>query len=189
MSKHKVKSMNTISSYFILLFTLLFLSACSSVDIKQYENNQPKLILDQFFNGDLTAHGILKNRSGEVTRYFNVTMTGTWDENGVGTLAEKFIFDDNSIEYRTWVFTPIQTDSGIQYLAKANDTLSETMIDLSGNAFFMNYDLLINYKGDDLEVNIDDKMYLVSDKVIINESIMTKYGIEVGYITLTIIKL
>ena len=116
-------------------------------------------------------------------------MTGTWDENGVGTLAEKFIFDDNSIEYRTWIFTPIQTDSGIQYLAKANDTLSETMIDLSGNAFFMNYDLLINYKGDDLEVNIDDKMYLVSDKVIINESIMTKYGIEVGYITLTIIKL
>ena len=79
MSKHKVKSMNTISSYFILLFTLLFLSACSSVDIKQYENNQPKLILDQFFNGDLTAHGILKNRRGEVTRYFNVTMTGTWD--------------------------------------------------------------------------------------------------------------
>jgi hypothetical protein len=52
----------------------------------------------------------------------------------------------------------------------------------------MNYDLIVNYEGDDIDVNIDDKMYLISDEVMINESVMTKYGIEVGYITLTIIK-
>jgi hypothetical protein len=167
---------------------VLFLSACSSVDINQYKDNQPTLILDQFFNGELTAHGILKNRSGEVTRYFNVTMTGSWNENGIGTLAEKFIFDDDSIQFRTWTFTPITTATGMQYQATANDTLGATMIDLSGNAFFMNYDLLINYKGDDMDVNIDDKMYLINDEVMINESVMTKFGIEVGYITLTIIK-
>ena len=166
----------------------MFLSACSSVDINLYEKNQPTLVLNEFFNGELTAHGILKNRAGEVTRYFNVTLNGSWDENGVGTLAEKFIFDDNSIEYRTWTFEPSTAIPGSQYLAKANDTLAPTPIFLSGNAFFMNYDLLINYKGDDMDVNIDDKMYLISDNVLINESVMTKYGLEVGYITLTIIK-
>jgi hypothetical protein len=169
-------------------FIFLFLTACSSVDISKYKDNQPILVLDQFFNGELTAHGILKNRSGEVTRYFNVTMTGSWDDQGVGTLAEKFIFNDESIQFRTWTFTPITTDEGIQYQATANDTLAATMIDLSGNAFFMNYDLLINYGGDDMDVNIDDKMYLINDEVMINESVMTKFGIEVGYITLTIIK-
>ncbi len=179
------------ASLFILLLT-----ACSSVDIQQYKDNKPTLVLDQFFNGELTAHGILKNRSGEVIRYFNVTMTGSWDENGVGTLAEKFIFNDDSIQYRTWTFTPvamikdvaITEPNTIKYQATANDTLAPTLIDLSGNAFFMNYDLLINYQGDDIDVNIDDKMYLVNENVIINESVMTKYGIEVGYITLTIIK-
>ena len=170
------------------LFIVIFLTACSSVDINQYENNKPVLVLDEFFNGELTAHGILKNRSGEVTRYFNVTMTGSWDNNGIGTLAEKFIFDDESIQYRTWTFTPVDTDNGTQYQATANDTVAPTMINLSGNAFFMNYDLIINYKGDDMVVNIDDKMYLTNNDVMINESIMTKYGIEVGYITLTIIK-
>jgi hypothetical protein len=170
---------------FLIVFLL---TACSSVNINQYKDNQPTLVLDQFFNGELTAHGILKNRSGEVIRYFNVTMTGTWDDKGVGTLAEKFIFNDNSIQYRTWTFTPVSTDEGMQYQATANDTLAATMIDLSGNAFFMNYDLLIKYKGDDLDVNIDDKMYLINDEVMINESVMTKFGIEVGYITLTIIK-
>jgi hypothetical protein len=181
--------MKTLSAFFLLTLPLLFLTACGSIDINQYEQNKPKLVLDRFFNGNLTAHGILKNRSGEVTRYFNVTMTGTWDENGIGTLAEKFIFDDKSIEYRTWIFTPIQTNTGIQYQAKANDTLSKTMIELSGNAFFMNYDLLVNYQGDEIDVNINDKMYLTNDNIMINESVMTKYGIEVGYITLTIIKL
>lgn len=177
-------------------FILFCLTACGSVDINIYENNQPTLVLNQFFNGELSAHGILKNRSGEVSRYFNVTMTGSWDDEGIGTLAEKFIFDDNSIEFRTWTFTPtlIPGDknnnfkSHIQYQASAEDTLAATMIDLSGNTFFMNYDLLINYQSDEIAVNIDDKMYLINDNVMINESVMRKYGIEVGYITLTIIK-
>lgn len=181
-----MKKLNTI---LLILLSTLVLTACSYVDIKSYQMNEPKLVLHEFFNGDLTAHGIIKNRSGEVIRHFNVTMTGTWDENGVGTLAEKFIFNDNSIEYRTWIFTPT-TDSKLQqrYSAKANDTLVPSLIDISGNAFFMNYDLLINYQGNDIDVNIDDKMYLVNDHTIINESVMSKYGFEVGYITLTIIK-
>lgn len=172
----------------LTLITTALLTACSSVNIDTYKNNQPLLILEEFFKGDLSAHGIIKNRSGEVIRYFNVTMTGSWDENGTGTLEEKFIFDDNSIQFRTWTFTPIKNTTGTIYKAVANDTLAETIIDLSGNAFFMNYDLKIDYQGDEVVVNIDDKMYLTNNTVMINESVMSKFGIEVGYITLTIIK-
>ena len=52
----------------------------------------------------------------------------------------------------------------------------------------MDYDLLINYRGDELQVRIEDKMYLINQQVMINESTMIKYGLNVGYITLTIIK-
>lgn len=203
--------MRKFNTTFLTLITALLLSACSSVDINTYQDNEPKLILNEFFNGDLTAHGIIKNRSGEVIRYFNVAMTGTWNDDGVGTLAEKFIFDDDSIEFRTWTFTPVtqanseasylesrdfelrnlessHLERKIQYTAKADDTLAPSLIELEGNAFFMNYDLLINYQGDQIDVNIDDKMYLVNNNIIINESVMSKYGFEVGYITLTIIK-
>lgn len=198
--------MKKINTSLLILLTTLILSACSTVDIHTYQNNKPKLILNEFFNGDLTAHGIIKNRSGKVIRYFNVTMTGTWDDNGVGTLAEKFIFNDGSIEFRTWTFTPVtqanseasylesnrlesrHLEKKIQYSAKADDTLAPSLIELEGNAFFMNYDLLINYQGDQIDVNIDDKMYLVNNDIMINESVMSKYGFEVGYITLTIIK-
>lgn len=172
-----------------LLLFVVTLTACSGIDIQQYKNNQPTLILNEFFNGKLTAHGIVKNRSGEVIRYFNVAMTGRWNEQGVGLLDEKFIFDDGEIQYRTWTFSPSNMDNTTHYIAKANDTVSPVPVNITGNAFFMDYDLIIDYKGEDLEVNIADKMYLVNDNVIINESVMTKYGIEVGYITLTILKL
>lgn len=185
--------MKKITTTLFILLAALILNACSSVAINTYQDNEPKLVLHEFFNGELTAHGIIKNRSGEVTRYFNVTMTGTWDDKGVGTLAEDFIFNDGSTDSRTWTFTPaapanLSEKYSTKYSAKANDTLSPTPVDISGNAFFMNYDLLINYDGDEIDVNIDDKMYLINDNTIINESVMTKYGIEVGYITLTIIK-
>lgn len=173
----------------LILTTLSFLLiSCGSIDINAYKDNKPKLDLKTFFTGDLTAHGIIKDRSGQVIRYFNVEMNGQWSEEGVGTLAEKFVFDDESIEYRTWTFTPIVKNKTTQYLAKANDTIEPVDISIAGNAFFMNYDLLIDYQGDKLQVRIEDKMYLVNQTVMINESTMIKYGLDVGFITLTIIK-
>jgi len=169
----------------LLLISVLMLAGCSSVDIQQYRSNKPVLTLTDFFNGPLTAHGILKNRSGEVTRYFNVTMTGSWDDQGVGTLDEDFVFDDGEQQKRIWTFTP---DGKGSYLASANDVEIPVKVSTAGNAFFMEYVLRIQYKGEPLDITIDDKMYLVSDKVLINESVMKKFGLEVGYITLTIIK-
>jgi hypothetical protein len=74
------------------------------------------LVLDQFFNGELTTHGILENSCGEIIRYFNVTINRSLDDQGVGTLAEKFIFNDENRQFRTWTFTPpVTTTDGIQY--------------------------------------------------------------------------
>ena len=168
----------------VILFSL-FLFGCSSVDIDQYENNKPQLSLPNFFSGPMSAHGILKNRYGHVIRYFNVTMTAHWDEQGIGTLDEDFTFDDGEKQKRIWTFTP---DGKGGYLASAGDVKNAVPVNIAGNAFFMKYVLNILYKGEPLEVSIDDKMYLVSEKVLINESVMTKFGIEVGYITLTILR-
>jgi hypothetical protein len=174
-------------TYLIIILSFLTLS-CSSIDINTYKDNSPKLDLKTYFSGDLTAHGIIKDRSGKVIRYFNVDMQGTWNKDGIGILKEKFIFDDGSIDYRTWTFSPFKNNNQVHYLAKANDTLAPVPISISGNAFFMNYDLLIDYEGNEVEVRIEDKMYLINNAVMINESTMIKYGLDVGYITLTIVK-
>jgi hypothetical protein len=59
----------------------------------------------------------------------------------------------------------------------------------SGNAIFMKYVLRIELDEDSsLDVTVDDKMFLVDDSHIINESRMTKWGIDVGSVQLSIVK-
>ncbi|TYL46708.1 DUF3833 domain-containing protein [Marinomonas sp. IMCC 4694] len=166
------------------LLCLFTLTACSTTDLSIYAKNEPKFELQTFFSGSLTAHGILKNRSGEVIRYFNATLDGQW-ENGVGTLAEVFVFDDGEVQNRTWIMTPNEQGD---YTATANDVVGSGNINISGNALFMNYVLQVPYDGDLLEVNVDDRMYMVKEGVVINESVMRKFGIEVGYLSIVIEK-
>lgn len=170
--------------WLMVLLSAMTLSACSTADVSIYANNTPKFELQSFFSGQLRAHGILKNRSGEVIRYFNATLDGSW-ENGVGTLAEVFVFDDGEIQNRTWTMTP--NESG-QYTATANDVVGTGKINIAGNALFMKYVLQVPYDGDMIEVTVDDRMYMVKDGVVINESVMTKFGFEVGYLSIVIEK-
>ncbi|MBR7888879.1 DUF3833 domain-containing protein [Marinomonas sp. A79] len=166
------------------LICLIFLTACSTPDVSMYAKNEPKFDLESFFSGPLSAHGILKNRSGEVIRYFNATLEGSWEE-GVGTLAEVFVFDDGEVQNRTWTMTPNNKGT---YTATANDVVGSGEVNISGNALFMNYVLQVPYDGDVIEVNVDDRMYMVKDGVVMNESVMTKFGFEVGYLSIVIQK-
>lgn len=172
------------SKMMVVILSMLLLTACSTPDVSLYAKNEPKFELQTFFSGPLTAHGILKNRSGEVIRYFNATLEGRW-ENGVGTLAEVFVFDDGEVQNRTWTMTP---NAQGQYTATANDVIGSGDVKIAGNALFMNYVLQVQYDGDLIEVNVDDRMYMVKDGVVINESVMTKFGVEVGYLSIVIAK-
>lgn len=168
----------------IILLGLCILPACSSVPVSDYSDNTPVLVVEEFFDGPLSAHGIVKNRSGKVTRYFKASINAYW-EDGVGTLDEVFIFDDGEEQRRTWKL--VKDDSG-NYLGSANDVVGTSTLNIAGNSLFLDYVLRIPYEDGTLDLNIDDRMYLVSDRILINESVMTKWGIEVGQITLVIEK-
>ncbi len=163
------------------------LSACSSISVDEYADNKPALQLDKFFNGPLSAQGVLKNRSGKVTRYFTAELNGSWN-NGVGTLEEKFIFDDGEVQHRTWTLTPAKMGDTHNYRATAGDVIGTGKVTIKGNAMNLLYTLEINYKGSPMQIHVDDWMWLVDDKTIINESTLRKWGFKVGSIQLAIIK-
>lgn len=163
----------------------LTLPSCSNLDLSHYEENQPKFILNEFFQGDLTAHGIVKSRGGTVIRYFNATIDASWDEQGVGTLDEVFYFDDGEVQRRIWTLTP---DGEQQFQAEANDVNGTAVARTAGNAMSMRYVLQVPYRGRTLDVTVDDRMFLVEPQVVVNESIMRKFGFRVGSVLLTILK-
>lgn len=176
--------MRSITTVFLLLAMTLALAGCSPVTVQEYADNRPLLVPEEFFQGQLTAHGVIKDRSGRVIRYFNADIKAYW-ENGIGTLEEDFIFDDGEPDRRVWTLTPRGDGS---YIGTAGDVIGDGQITLAGNSMFLDYVLRIPYRDGTLDLRIDDRMYLVNPTMLINESTMTKFGIRVGEILLVIEK-
>ena len=72
--------------------------------------------------------------------------------------------------------------------ARAGDVVGEATLNLAGNSLFMNYVLRIPYGDGTIDVAVDDRMYLINDHVLINESELKKFGVRVGSLSLVIIK-
>lgn len=158
------------------------LAACSTVSVEDYADKRPTLVPETFFNGALTAHGVVKDRGGKVIRSFNADIRAYWRE-GVGTLEEDFVFDDGEHSRRVWTIKPAGAG---RYVGTAGDVIGAGEVRVAGNSMFLEYVLRIPYGGGTLDLTIDDRMYLVNPDTLINESRMLKFGLEVGEILLVI---
>ena len=166
----------------LVITAAVTLVACSTVSVEDYAGNQPSLVPERFFDGSLTAHGVVKNRSGKVIRSFNADIRAYWRD-GVGTLEEDFVFDDGEKSRRVWTLTPAGPG---RYLGTAGDVIGAGEVRVAGNSMFLKYVLRIPYGDGTLDLTIDDRMYLVNPDTLINESRMLKFGLEVGEILLVI---
>ena len=168
----------------LVIALAILLVACSSPSIDDYQGTQPELKLEEFFNGKLTAHGVVLNRNGKLTRKFSVDLLGTW-ENNKGKLEEWFIYDDGEKQTRTWYLENLGNGN---YKGTANDVVGTAMGTAKGSALYWRYQLEIQYQGEPLEVTLDDWMFLITDKRLINRTDIIKFGFKVGEVILTIEK-
>lgn len=168
----------------LLTFVIGMLLGCSPIQVTDYQDARPLFDAEQFFTGKLTAHGIVKDRSGKVIRLFNAELVAEWAD-GVGTLAEKFVFDDGETQSRVWTLR--KTGDG-RYTGTAGDVVGEAQLRQSGNALFLVYVLRLPYQGGEVDVRVDDRMYLITPDILINESDLSKLGFEVGSLTLVIMR-
>lgn len=164
-----------------LAIFMTLMSGCASQDIERYAAEQPKLDLARFFNGKVQAHGIFQNRSGQVVRRFTVDMEGRWEGNQ-GVLDERFTYSDGKTERRVWHLT--KTAEG-HYTGVADDVVGVASGRTVGNAFQWAYTLKLPVDDDIYEVQFDDWMYLVDERVMLNRATMRKFGIRLGEVTLS----
>jgi len=168
----------------IAILLAMTLSACAGVTVEEYQNRGPVFSAESFFSGSLTAHGVVKNYRGYASRSFVADITACWQD-GVGTLDEQFVFDDGEKQTRVW---RLMRSADGSYAATAGDVRGEGRASTSGNSMFLDYVLTIELEDGSIDVAVDDRMYLVSENVLINESSLTKFGLPVGGILLTIIR-
>jgi hypothetical protein len=167
-----------------IVLTIL-LTGCTGMKIEDFDGKTPKFIPQEYFNGKLKAYGLVKDRSGNIIRTFKCEMYGSWDQNGIGSLKEDFIYDDGETQSRTWKLVP-QKDGSFE--ATAQDVIGTSKMLVNGNTVMLDYVLRVPYKGSTLDINVQDWLHLQEDGVILNHSKMKKFGFVVGELVITIIK-
>ncbi len=162
----------------------LLLSSCASVKVSDYANTKPKFDMKQYFNGKLLAHGVVQDRSGKVTRQMVVNMTATWQGDTL-TLDEDFVYSDGKKEKRVWTIKK----NGDRYTGTAGDVVGEGVGEASGNAFNWRYVLALNVDGSVYNLDFDDWMWQIDDKVMINRAEFSKFGFKLGEVIISFTKL
>ena len=190
----------------------LLIGGCASQNIASYAGQQPTLDLQQYFNGTLDAYGVFTDRSGVVVKRFTVVMQCSWNGDD-GVLDEDFSYSDGTKQKR--VCRLKKTGEG-RFVGQADDVVGEALGESRGNAFHWTYTLSLpvgqgpsdagppqgasappggsapreagSVGARTIDVQFDDWMYLMTDKVMLNKAAMSKFGVRLGEVTLSFSK-
>jgi len=169
--------------WFCAALGALGLNGCGTT-IEAYRDTTPPLVLERYFDGTLDAWGMFQNRSGQVVKRFHVVIEASW-RGRIGTLDERFTYDDGSTQRRVWTLT---AHGDGRYTGTADDVVGEAEGQARGNAFRWRYVMALPVDGTTYHVDFDDWMYLMDDTVLLNRSEMRKFGIRLGEVTLSFTK-
>lgn len=165
----------------LTIVLVMLLSGCSAIDLKQYRSNEPALDLFGFFGGQTKGWGIVQDRKGILTRQFIVDINGTVNNDGSLTLVEDFEWSDGKKSNRTWNL--VKQDEH-RFTGRAEDVIDSANGILYGNVLNWKYMLNLEIEDATWKIKFDDWMFLVSENILINRAIMTKFGFRVGEITI-----
>jgi hypothetical protein len=166
----------------IVLLAPIVLSACSiSIDGGNYKTQQPIFELETFFDGKVTAWGIVQNRSGEIVQRFTVNIDGSIQD-------DKLILDE-TFEYslgegpakRIWTLT--KNENGT-YTGRAGDIEGDAIGTSHGNAFNFAYEMDLDVDGTTYRVNFDDWFWAMDSNNMMNRSYIKKFGIVMAEVTI-----
>ena len=158
------------------------LAGCASVTPADYRGEKPELALEQYFNGPLSADGVVFNRSGKVIKRFHVDMVGEW-KGGEGTLTEHFLYSDGTRSERVWHLRRLPGEGPQRrYEGSAGDVVGTAAGYAQGNAFHWQYTLALPVGTHTYDMHMDDWMYLMNEQVLLNRTEMSKFGIRVASI-------
>jgi hypothetical protein len=140
-----------------------------------------QLVLEKAMVGRSVADGVFINAlTGGETR-FKAEINGKWTDN-ILTLVEDFTYTDGSTERKTWRLT--KTAEG-KYSGTREDVIGSAMVFQDGPAVRLDYEVTLNTGLGDIDVRFRDIMYVNDDGSISNTATVSKFGLRIGRVSLT----
>lgn len=162
------------------LLCSIAIAGCAAPQVSDYAGQKPAFDFRNYFDGTVMAHGMVSDRSGRVMRRFVVTMKCNWVGDD-GTLDEEFVYDDGERQHRLW---RVKMLPGERFVGTADDVVGEAQGEGAGSAFNWRYTLKLPVDGSVYEVQFDDWMHRIDERVVLNKAVLSKFGVRVGDITL-----
>ena len=163
------------------LLCALAIAGCAAPQVSDYAGQKPAFDFRHYFDGTVMAHGMVSDRSGKVVRRFVVTMRCDW-VGAEGTLDEEFVYDDGERQHRLW---RVKMLPGERFVGTAGDVVGQAQGEGAGSAFNWRYTLRLPVDGSVYEVQFDDWMHRIDERVVLNRAVMSKFGLRVGEVTLS----
>ena len=164
----------------ILILSLIVLSGCTSMEPTDFSNTKPVLRIEKYFVGQTRAWGIFEDRFGNLRRQFVVDIQGNWDGENL-VLDEKFRYSDGETDRRIWSIKKIDAH---RYEGTAADVIGVAAGEAHGNALNWRYDMDMKVGEGTLRVHFNDWMYLQPSGVLVNRARVSKFGVEIGEVSL-----
>ncbi|MDG2244264.1 MAG: DUF3833 domain-containing protein [Rhodospirillaceae bacterium] len=162
--------------------SIIGLTGCSgAMKPENFEGREPRLVLENFFEGKTKAWGMFHDRFGNLRREFEVDITGSWDGSTL-TLDEEFDYADGEQDRRVWTIKKIDDNT---YTGTADDILGVASGKTFGNTLNWTYDMDLKVGDSSWRVKFDDWMFLQPGGVLLNRASVSKWGFEIGVVTLS----
>lgn len=171
-----------VRTFLLCSFLVFVLTGCSgSMKPEDFNGREPRFVLEDYFEGKTKAWGMFHDRFGNLRREFVVDITGTWDGT-VLTLDEEFDYADGEQDRRIWTIRKIDDNT---YSGTAGDIIGTASGKTFGNALNWTYDMDLKVGDGSWRVKFDDWMFLQPDGVLLNRASVSKWGFEIGVVTLS----
>jgi len=164
----------------LLVLAAALVAGCGSMKAEDYAGTTPRLVLEEYFLGQVRAWGIFQDRSGKLRRQFTVDIDGRMEGDEL-VLTEDFVYADGERSQRIWRIHRIDEH---RYEGRADDVEGVATGLAYGQALNWRYDLNLRVGEDTYRVHFDDWMFLHEDGVLVNRAAMSKLGIHLGDVTL-----
>jgi hypothetical protein len=163
-----------------LLLTVLLLGGCGTMKPEDFAGTEPKLTVEEYFTGKSRAWGIFQDRFGTLKRSFTVDIDGR-QEGDEFVLTEDFVYDDGETDRRIWRIRKLDEH---RYEGRADDVVGTATGIAYGKALNWQYDFDLKVGDRTIRVRFDDWMFRQDEKVMVNRATVSKFGIELGEVTL-----
>ena len=152
--------------------------------IEDVRQTEPKLNIEEYFDGKVYAWGLFEDRFGVIKRQFLVEIDGTWDGETL-RLEEEFLYNDGERDHRTWIIESTQPET---YSGTAADVAGTATGISAGNTLNWRYELDLKVGDGTWRVKFDDWMVLQQGGVMLNRAYIKKWGLTLGTVTLSFMR-